>query len=208
MWFVRKTTSTRFPQINLGRGPSYAAVPLNACWLLGYGPRVVSLSASIAPIRSDKRTGCIPVFVGLFSQPHEPAITSSRVGCFSGNFQLFLAFDTAEVSQCAQTSRLHLGKPTEWGIPMYRVAEGVRSTHGQDGAIVLDIRQGQMFNLNLVGSRILELLETGSTQSAIVDEISQKFEVSREIAESDVREFVESLKQHHLLEDSGSNDQP
>ena len=96
-------------------------------------------------------------------------------------------------------------KPTEWGIPMNRVAEGVRSTHGQDGAIVLDIRQGQIFNLNLVGSRILELLETGSTQSAIVDEVSQKFEVSREIAESDVREFIESLKQHHLLEDSEPN---
>lgn len=99
-------------------------------------------------------------------------------------------------------------KPTEWGSPMYRVAEGVRSTHGQDGAIVLDIRQGQMFNLNLVGSRILELLETGATQSAIVDEISQKFEVSRVVAESDVREFVESLKQHYLLEDSGSNGRP
>lgn len=98
-------------------------------------------------------------------------------------------------------------KPAEWGFPMYRVAEGVRSTQGQDGAIVLDIRQGQMFNLNLVGSRILELLETGATQTAIVDEISQKFEVSRDIAESDVREFVESLKQHHLLEDSGSNGQ-
>jgi hypothetical protein len=94
-----------------------------------------------------------------------------------------------------------------WGRPMYRVSEGVRSTHGQDGAIVLDIRQGQMFNLNLVGSRILELLETGTTESAIVDEISQKFEVKRDLAESDVREFIESLKQHRVLEDSGSNGQ-
>jgi hypothetical protein len=90
---------------------------------------------------------------------------------------------------------------------MYRVSESVRSTHGQDGAVVLDVRQGQMFNLNLVGSRILELLELGSTDSAIVDEISQKFQVSKDIAESDVREFIESLKQHHLLEDSGSNGQ-
>jgi hypothetical protein len=91
--------------------------------------------------------------------------------------------------------------------PMYRVSESVRSRHGQDGAIVLDIRQGQMFNLNFVGSRVLELLETGATESAIVDEISQKFEVSRDIAESDVREFIESLKQHHLLEDPGTNGQ-
>jgi hypothetical protein len=87
---------------------------------------------------------------------------------------------------------------------MYRISENVRSTHGQDGAIVLDIQQGQMFNLNLVASRILELLKTGATESTIVEEISQKFEVSRELAESDVREFIESLKRHHLLEDSGS----
>ena len=72
---------------------------------------------------------------------------------------------------------------------------------------MLDIRQGQMFNLNLVGSRILELLETGASESAIVDEISQKFEVNRHIAASDVREFIESLRQHHLLEDAGSNGQ-
>lgn len=90
---------------------------------------------------------------------------------------------------------------------MYRVAEGVRSTHGQDGAIVLDIRQGQMYNLNLVGYKILELLETGASQSEIVDEISQKFEVSKDVAERDVNEFIESLKQHHLLENSRPNGQ-
>ena len=70
---------------------------------------------------------------------------------------------------------------------------------------MLDIRQGQMFNLNLVGSRILELLESGATELAIIDEISQKFEVSQAIAENDVREFVESLRQHHLLEDIRSD---
>ena len=90
---------------------------------------------------------------------------------------------------------------------MYKVSEGIRSTHGQDGAIVLDIRQGQMFNLNFVGSRILELLEIGSTESAIVDEISQKFEVSRDVAETDVQEFIESLKQQNLLEDPRTNGQ-
>jgi hypothetical protein len=90
---------------------------------------------------------------------------------------------------------------------MYRVSESVRSRHGQDGAIVLDIRQGQMFNLNFVGSRILERLKAGAIESAIVDDISQKFEVSKDVAESDVREFIESLKKHHLLEDLGTNGQ-
>jgi Coenzyme PQQ synthesis protein D (PqqD) len=110
------------------------------------------------------------------------------------------------MSKCAQTLPLTFRAYKVW-LPMYRVSERVRSTHGQDGAVVLDIRQGQMFNLNFVGSRILELLENGATESAIVDEISQKFEVSRELAERDVREFVEVLKKHHLLELPGTNSQ-
>ena len=84
---------------------------------------------------------------------------------------------------------------------MYRVAEGVRSTHSQDGAIVLDIRQGQMFNLNLVGSRILELLKIGSTESAIVDQISREFGVSQDLAENDLQEFLSTLKKCHLVEE-------
>jgi len=84
---------------------------------------------------------------------------------------------------------------------MYRVSGGVRSTHGQDGAIVLDVQQGQMFNLNLVGSKILELLEGGATESDIVNVISRDFNASREIVENDVREFIESLKRHKLVAD-------
>lgn len=83
---------------------------------------------------------------------------------------------------------------------MYRVSEGVRSTHGQDGAIVLDIRQGQMFNLNLVGSRILELLESGSTQAEIVEGIIREFGVSRHLAENDVQDFLQTLTKYQLVE--------
>jgi Coenzyme PQQ synthesis protein D (PqqD) len=84
---------------------------------------------------------------------------------------------------------------------MYRVSEGVRSTHGQDGAIVLDVQQGQMFNLNRVGSRILELLESGSAEPDIVTVISSEFNVSQEVVENDVREFIESLRKHRLVLD-------
>src|SRR5580658_7217783 len=87
------------------------------------------------------------------------------------------------------------------GATMYRVSDTVRSTHNQDGAIVLDVRQGQMFNVNFVGSRILELLKRGSAESAIVDEISREFDVSRDLAENDVREFVQNLKKWHLVEE-------
>jgi len=89
----------------------------------------------------------------------------------------------------------------EWGDPMYRVSDGVCSTHGQDGAIVLDVHQGQMFNMNLVGSRILELLENGSPEPDIVNVISREFNTSRDVVENDVREFIESLQKNKLVAD-------
>src|ERR1700740_1671346 len=84
--------------------------------------------------------------------------------------------------------------------PMHKVSDSVRSTHGQDGAIVLDVRQGQMFNLNLVGSRILELLESGSPEEQITDAISRKFGANIETVRKDVAEFLKGLKAHKLVD--------
>ena len=84
---------------------------------------------------------------------------------------------------------------------MQKVSEAIRSTHGQDGAIVLDTRQGLMFKLNPVGSRILELLKGGFDEAAIADEISRQFEVSRDIANQDVDQFIHALKEHRLVEE-------
>ena len=84
---------------------------------------------------------------------------------------------------------------------MYRVSEGVRSTHGKDGAIVLDVQQGQMFNLNRVGSRILELLESGAAEPDIVTIISHEFTVDQDVVANDLREFIEALRKHKLVLD-------
>jgi len=107
------------------------------------------------------------------------------------------------VAQCALGIRSLLREASD-GAAMYRVSDTVRTTHNQDGAIVLDVRQGQMFNLNFVGSRILELLKSGSTESVITDQISTEFGVDRELAERDVREFLHSLKKYHLVEERES----
>jgi Coenzyme PQQ synthesis protein D (PqqD) len=88
---------------------------------------------------------------------------------------------------------------------MYKLSDTVRTTHSQDGAVVLDIRQGEMFNLNPVGSRILELLKSGSTETAVIDEISRQFNADRAEVERDVQEFVTSLQEHHLIVDTKSN---
>ena len=84
---------------------------------------------------------------------------------------------------------------------MDKISESVRSTHGQNGAIVLDVQQGQMFNLNLVGSRILELLEQGSPEVAIVELVSREFHAAPDLVKQDLRDFLETLKSHGLIKD-------
>jgi len=84
--------------------------------------------------------------------------------------------------------------------PMFRISNDVRSTETQDGSILLDIHHGQMFCLNLVGSKILELLAHGYDETRIAEEISNRYGVAREIASGDVREFLDALYRHHILQ--------
>lgn len=81
----------------------------------------------------------------------------------------------------------------------YRISNSIRSTHCPDGAIVLDIEQGLMFNVNLVGSKILELLQAGSGETEIVNAIRIEFKEDQDVVASDVRAFIESLEKHKLI---------
>jgi hypothetical protein len=81
-----------------------------------------------------------------------------------------------------------------------KLSAQVRSTHNQDGAVVLDILHGEMFRLNFVGSRMLELLKQGRTETQIADELSNEFGAARETVAADLQEFLAHLEKHHLLD--------
>lgn len=80
------------------------------------------------------------------------------------------------------------------------LSEHVRSTHSLDGAVILDILHGQMFRLNVVGSRILELLKQGMTEAQIADAISRDSGAPLEIVATDLRDFLDHLERNHLIE--------
>jgi hypothetical protein len=82
---------------------------------------------------------------------------------------------------------------------VYEVSTGVRSTRNEDGGIVLDIDQGQMFRLNPVGALILELLGKGRPETEIAKQIARQYGISEETAVADVREFLTSLQEHKLV---------
>jgi hypothetical protein len=82
---------------------------------------------------------------------------------------------------------------------MFRISDTIRRTQTVDGGILLDIHHGQMFCLNVVGAKILELMQQGYDESRIADEISRDYQVPRDAVRTDVLEFIESLHKHHVL---------
>jgi hypothetical protein len=56
-----------------------------------------------------------------------------------------------------------------------------------------------MFSVNVVGSRILELIELGWDESRIATEISQSFATSIAVVRDDVHDFIEDLRKREIL---------
>lgn len=83
-----------------------------------------------------------------------------------------------------------------------RISDAVRDTIGQDGAVLLDTRQGLCFSMNPVGARIWQLLKEGNSPDVIVDVLKRECNgVSRTQLAADVREFLSDLKAKDLLRD-------
>jgi hypothetical protein len=83
---------------------------------------------------------------------------------------------------------------------MFRVSDTIRRTETADGGILLDVHHGQMFCLNIVGAKILELMQRGYDEARIADEISREYGANREVVRTDVIEFIDALHKHHILQ--------
>ena len=82
---------------------------------------------------------------------------------------------------------------------MYRVSETVRSTHNQDGGIILDIQKGCLLRLNHTGSVIFQQVESARTELQIIESIRRDFHLSLEAARKDVTDFLRSLEAQGLI---------
>jgi len=89
---------------------------------------------------------------------------------------------------------------------MFKISDTIRRTQTMDGGILLDIHHGQMFCLNVVGAKIIELMQQGHDETGIADEISRDYGASREVVHADVLDFIESLHKHHILQTVRSTD--
>jgi len=82
---------------------------------------------------------------------------------------------------------------------MFQVSDTIRRTETADGEILLDVHHGQLFSLNVVGAKILELMQQGYDEIRIAEEISRNYGVNKDVVRADVIEFIETLQKHHIL---------
>jgi hypothetical protein len=87
-----------------------------------------------------------------------------------------------------------------------RISKTVRTAANQDGAVLMDIRKGQMFSINPVGSRIWQQLNDACTPEEIAQELMTDFGISREQALYDVKEFAQQLEAQQLIRWSESQE--
>ena len=80
-----------------------------------------------------------------------------------------------------------------------QLAPSVRSVFSQDGAVLMEIKQGLMYTSNPVGGRILELLSQGNSVDQVVESISRECEVGQEMVRPDFEAFIEQLASYGIV---------
>jgi Coenzyme PQQ synthesis protein D (PqqD) len=91
---------------------------------------------------------------------------------------------------------------------MLTISTAVRMTKSQDGAILLDVEQGEIFALNPVATRIVELLQEGHDGFSLAATLSREFSVPEEVVKGDVDDFLNRLREQRLIDDRGVEAEP
>lgn len=80
-----------------------------------------------------------------------------------------------------------------------RVADGVIHKTVGDEVVLLDYERGIYYGLDPVGARVWQLLAGGSEVDAIVEVLTEEYEVDRDTAQSDVVRLIAELEEKGLL---------
>jgi hypothetical protein len=91
---------------------------------------------------------------------------------------------------------------------MLTISSSVRLTKSQDGGILLDVEQGEIFRLNPVGTRILELLKEGHNGPSLTRALSCEFGVPEQVVREDVGDFLSQLRERRLIEGLDAEAEP
>lgn len=79
------------------------------------------------------------------------------------------------------------------------ISPSVKETAGDDGAVLLDVEQGECFCLNSIGLRIWTLLKEGNNIERIADVFESDYSVPRAELLEDLCLFIRDLESNKLL---------
>ena len=82
--------------------------------------------------------------------------------------------------------------------------QNVASSVHDDGIVLLHIGDGHMFASNAAGARIWRGVEQRQSLEAIVNGISDEFQIGRTTARADVVGFLAELERHALIQRQGA----
>lgn len=68
-----------------------------------------------------------------------------------------------------------------------------------DEMVVLHLANGTYFGLDSIGALLWEGLQTGASASTVCNQILERYEIDRETAENDLRQFLRELASSDLI---------
>ncbi len=68
-----------------------------------------------------------------------------------------------------------------------------------DTGFIFDPATGSAFSSNEVGVRIINCLKAGMSDTEIIESLLDTYEVSRDELESDITDFIRSLRDNYLI---------
>jgi hypothetical protein len=66
-------------------------------------------------------------------------------------------------------------------------------------AIIINLANGVYYSMDKVGACVWDLLQAGHTIEAVITEVTRRYDVAREQAESNVRDLVQELVEENLV---------
>lgn len=76
---------------------------------------------------------------------------------------------------------------------------GLMTADMNGSAVMMDIMTGKYYNLGEVGGRIWEILEEPMTVAALVNKLTDEYDVSVEQCRTDIEPFLNTLLERGLL---------
>ena len=69
----------------------------------------------------------------------------------------------------------------------------------EDGAIILNIKNGEYLDINLTALNILKLIQEGCTQEKIISKLNSIYNADKTMINNSYKKFIESALKNNLL---------